>query len=144
MYNSASQEFDSTYPVNIIVTDNGGCNHVPPGIFQSTCKVILTCYIFDVGDFFYKLLDILFLVGNNLFGIQIDITWFPFDDQECELKFGSWTYNSGALNITLADEHGDTSDFQKNGVSKLKDKYYSYCTFLCSSFSIGINMLSKQ
>ena len=50
MYNSASQEFDSTYPVNIIVTDNGGCNHVPPGIFQSTCKVILTSYINDFGD----------------------------------------------------------------------------------------------
>ena len=24
---------------------------------------------------------------------KIDITWFPFDDQNCELKFGSWTYN---------------------------------------------------
>ena len=24
---------------------------------------------------------------------KIDITWFPFDDQRCELKFGSWTYN---------------------------------------------------
>ena len=23
---------------------------------------------------------------------KIDITWFPFDDQSCELKFGSWTY----------------------------------------------------
>ena len=24
---------------------------------------------------------------------QIDITWFPFDDQHCSIKFGSWTYN---------------------------------------------------
>ena len=24
---------------------------------------------------------------------KIDITWFPFDDQSCDLKFGSWTYN---------------------------------------------------
>ena len=23
---------------------------------------------------------------------KIDITWFPFDDQSCDLKFGSWTY----------------------------------------------------
>ena len=23
---------------------------------------------------------------------KIDITWFPFDDQHCDLKFGSWTY----------------------------------------------------
>ena len=39
MYNSASQEFDSTYPVNIVVRNDGVCNHVPPGIFKSTCKV---------------------------------------------------------------------------------------------------------
>uniref|UniRef100_A0A1A9V1B9 Neurotransmitter-gated ion-channel ligand-binding domain-containing protein n=1 Tax=Glossina austeni TaxID=7395 RepID=A0A1A9V1B9_GLOAU len=24
---------------------------------------------------------------------KIDITWFPFDDQHCEMKFGSWTYD---------------------------------------------------
>ena len=24
---------------------------------------------------------------------KIDITWFPFDDQDCNMKFGSWTYN---------------------------------------------------
>jgi hypothetical protein len=24
---------------------------------------------------------------------KVDITWFPFDDQDCAIKFGSWTYN---------------------------------------------------
>lgn len=24
---------------------------------------------------------------------KIDITWFPFDDQRCDMKFGSWTYD---------------------------------------------------
>ena len=24
---------------------------------------------------------------------KIDITWFPFDDQNCTMKFGSWTYD---------------------------------------------------
>ena len=28
-----------------------------------------------------------------------DITWFPFDDQNCEMKFGSWTYNG--FNVSL-------------------------------------------
>ena len=50
---------------------------------------------------------------------QIDITWFPFDDQECELKFGSWTYQAGALNLTLTTDKGDISDFKKNGVSQI-------------------------
>ena len=30
---------------------------------------------------------------------KIDITWFPFDDQHCELKFGSWTYNGFKVRI---------------------------------------------
>ena len=24
---------------------------------------------------------------------KIDITWFPFDEQICDMKFGSWTYD---------------------------------------------------
>ena len=24
---------------------------------------------------------------------KIDITWFPFDEQSCKMKFGSWTYD---------------------------------------------------
>ena len=61
LYNSANENFDATFPTNIIVKHNGEISQIPPGIFKSTCK--------------------------------IDITWFPFDDQNCEMKFGSWTYN---------------------------------------------------
>ena len=31
--------------------------------------------------------------GIFMSSCPIDITWFPFDDQNCEMKFGSWTYN---------------------------------------------------
>ena len=30
---------------------------------------------------------------------KIDTTWFPFDDQDCDLKFGSWVYNGLNLNL---------------------------------------------
>ncbi|KAK0424145.1 hypothetical protein QR680_008513 [Steinernema hermaphroditum] len=38
---------------------------------------------------------------------KIDITWFPFDEQSCFLKFGSWTYNGFALDLQLDKEHGE-------------------------------------
>uniref|UniRef100_A0A1I8JFT5 Neuronal acetylcholine receptor subunit alpha-7 n=1 Tax=Macrostomum lignano TaxID=282301 RepID=A0A1I8JFT5_9PLAT len=30
---------------------------------------------------------------------KIDITWFPFDTQVCKLKFGSWTYDGGTVDL---------------------------------------------
>uniref|UniRef100_A0A182MZV9 Neurotransmitter-gated ion-channel ligand-binding domain-containing protein n=1 Tax=Anopheles dirus TaxID=7168 RepID=A0A182MZV9_9DIPT len=33
---------------------------------------------------------------------KIDITWFPFDDQRCEMKFGSWTYDGFQVGCLLA------------------------------------------
>ena len=30
---------------------------------------------------------------------QIDITWFPFDDQNCDMKFGSWTYDGFKVTV---------------------------------------------
>jgi len=35
---------------------------------------------------------------------QIDITNFPFDIQECNLKFGSWTYDGFKLDIGFYDD----------------------------------------
>jgi len=45
----------------------------------------------------------------------IDITWFPFDDQNCEMKFGSWTYNGFKVDFQLQSEEGDTGTFIANG-----------------------------
>ncbi|CAG2113301.1 unnamed protein product, partial [Medioppia subpectinata] len=51
---------------------------------------------------------------------QIDITWFPFDDQKCVMKFGSWTYDGFSLDLDLAGneegkEEGDLTPFLPNG-----------------------------
>jgi len=89
MYNSADEAFDGTYPTNVVVTNEGGCTYIPPGIFKSTCK--------------------------------IDITWFPFDDQDCEMKFGSWTYDGFKLDLQLKDEKGDLGTYVDNGEWHLMD-----------------------
>ncbi|XP_014203486.1 acetylcholine receptor subunit alpha-type acr-16 [Copidosoma floridanum] len=66
---------------------------------------------------------------------KIDITWFPFDDQRCEMKFGSWTYDGFQLDLQLQDEAGgDVSSFITNGEwdllgvpGKRNEIYYNCC-----------------
>ncbi len=43
---------------------------------------------------------------------KIDITWFPFDEQSCDLKFGTWTYDGFYINLSKTDTGVDTSGFQ--------------------------------
>ena len=31
----------------------------------------------------------------------IDVEYFPFDEQECMMKFGSWTYDGFMVNIFI-------------------------------------------
>ncbi|KAK5982923.1 hypothetical protein GCK32_019120 [Trichostrongylus colubriformis] len=49
----------------------------------------------------------------------MDITMFPFDEQTCFLKFGSWTYHGFALDLRIdsTDEEPsmDTSTYIANG-----------------------------
>ncbi|XP_044741671.1 neuronal acetylcholine receptor subunit alpha-7 [Chrysoperla carnea] len=66
---------------------------------------------------------------------KIDITWFPFDDQRCEMKFGSWTYDGFQLDLQLQDDAGgDISSFITNGEwdligvpGKRNEIYYNCC-----------------
>ncbi|VDK67200.1 unnamed protein product [Onchocerca ochengi] len=36
---------------------------------------------------------------------QIDVEWFPFDIQTCEMKFGSWTYGGLEVDLQHRDSH---------------------------------------
>ena len=88
---SADEKFDGTFQTNVVVSSDGKCLYVPPGIFKSTCK--------------------------------IDITWFPFDDQLCDLKFGSWTYSGWKVNS------------QKDFKTKIKSRVSS-----CKKYNYEIKM----
>ena len=60
--------------------------------------------------FFLLFLYFKYFVSPGIFksSCQIDITWFPFDDQDCSLKFGSWTYNGFNVrwHLTIFPIHG--------------------------------------
>lgn len=44
---------------------------------------------------------------------NVDVRWFPFDIQRCELKFGSWTYDGWLLDLQMND--ADVSGYMANG-----------------------------
>ncbi|KAL4640348.1 neuronal acetylcholine receptor subunit alpha-9-II-like [Arapaima gigas] len=44
----------------------------------------------------------------------VDVSYFPFDYQRCNLTFGSWTYNGNHVDVTMAMDSGDLSDFVEN------------------------------
>uniref|UniRef100_A0AAQ4R1U4 Uncharacterized protein n=1 Tax=Gasterosteus aculeatus aculeatus TaxID=481459 RepID=A0AAQ4R1U4_GASAC len=100
LYNSADDDFDSTFKVNVLVNSSGYAEYLPPGIFMSTCNV--------------------------------DVRWFPFDIQKCELKFGSWTYDGWLLDLQMED--ADISGYMPNGEWDLigvpgsrNEAYYDCC-----------------
>ncbi|KAL3083158.1 hypothetical protein niasHS_010960 [Heterodera schachtii] len=102
LYNSVDASFDSTFPTNMIVYNDGNVSWVPPGIFKISCK--------------------------------IDITWFPFDEQRCFFKFGSWTYSGFYVDLQPAEGGFDTSEYLPNGEWALPmttvartEKFYDCC-----------------
>ncbi|XP_031567059.1 acetylcholine receptor subunit alpha-like isoform X2 [Actinia tenebrosa] len=52
-------------------------------------------------------------------GCNIDITYFPFDDQLCELKFGSWTFNGLQVNIVQMTDEADLNFYMKSSEFQL-------------------------
>lgn len=43
----------------------------------------------------------------------IDVRWFPFDVQRCNLKFGSWTYGGWSLDLQMIE--ADVTGYIANG-----------------------------
>ena len=87
---SASEAFDGTFPTNVVVTSDGTCTYIPPGIFKVIFSISLMAISFN---HFLIIKSSLWPSSSLQSSCQIDITWFPFDDQHCSIKFGSWTYN---------------------------------------------------
>uniref|UniRef100_A0A8C3AT62 Neuronal acetylcholine receptor subunit alpha-7 n=1 Tax=Cyclopterus lumpus TaxID=8103 RepID=A0A8C3AT62_CYCLU len=63
---------------------------------------------------------------------HIDVRWFPFDVQRCELKFGSWTYGGWSLDLKMLE--ADITGYIANGewdlvevIGQKNDRSYKCC-----------------
>ncbi|XP_026220480.1 neuronal acetylcholine receptor subunit alpha-7 isoform X1 [Anabas testudineus] len=62
----------------------------------------------------------------------IDVRWFPFDVQHCDLKFGSWTYGGWSLDLQMIE--ADVTGYIANGEWDLvevpgrrNERFYDCC-----------------
>lgn len=50
---------------------------------------------------------------------KVDVTYFPFDEQECFLKFGSWSFDSSKVDLYARKGNMSNKNYVKNGEWKL-------------------------
>ncbi|XP_068725040.1 neuronal acetylcholine receptor subunit alpha-7-like isoform X1 [Montipora capricornis] len=81
---------------------------------------------------------------------KLNIRFFPFDEQHCYLKFGSWTYSIKFLDMYTTQTKAEMSSYIKNGewevldVPVKKNKlYYQCCPEAYADITITIHMKRK-
>lgn len=66
---------------------------------------------------------------------KLDIKWFPFDEQKCWMKFGSWSFDGTKIDLQpLTSEGFDMSEYMINGewVIASKEDYYMNLLFIAN------------
>lgn len=90
-------------------------------------------------------------VGIFKSSCYIDVRWFPFDVQQCKLKFGSWSYGGWSLDLQM--QEADISGYIPNGewdlVGKLREDMWptaweKEACFLCECVEFMILPCSSQ
>lgn len=73
---------------------------------------------------------------------SIDVTFFPFDQQSCKMKFGSWTYDRAKIDLVSMASDVDQMDYWESGewvivnaVGKYNTKKYECCTEIYSDIT---------
>ncbi|KAG8444309.1 hypothetical protein GDO86_002313 [Hymenochirus boettgeri] len=63
---------------------------------------------------------------------EIIVTYFPFDQQNCSMKLGTWTYDGSLVAINPEGDRPDLSNFMESGEWLMKDyrcwKHWVYYT----------------
>ncbi|XP_037336632.2 neuronal acetylcholine receptor subunit alpha-4b [Pungitius pungitius] len=73
---------------------------------------------------------------------SIDVTFFPFDQQSCKMKFGSWTYDRAKIDLISMASDVDQMDYWESGewviinaVGKYNTKKYECCAEIYSDIT---------
>ena len=64
---------------------------------------------------------------------EIDITYYPFDEQTCEIIFGAWTYQTNKVNLTNTSPRINMDSYKSNGEWEIyttrvtRDEFFYTC-----------------
>ncbi|CAH1252015.1 CHRNA7 [Branchiostoma lanceolatum] len=82
---------------------------------------------------------------------KMNVYTFPYDEQECILQFGSWTYDGFKVNVTNRNAKGDTGSFILNEqwdlvdiVARRNELVYACCPEPYPDVSFYISMRRKS
>uniref|UniRef100_A0A672M7W9 Cholinergic receptor, nicotinic, alpha 5 n=1 Tax=Sinocyclocheilus grahami TaxID=75366 RepID=A0A672M7W9_SINGR len=86
--------------------------------------------------------------ANYKSACTIDVTFFPFDLQNCSMKFGSWTYDGSQVDILLEDVHVDKRNYFDNGEWEIVTAIGSWekislCTFVLVSLTVFLLVIEE-
>ncbi|XP_071268606.1 neuronal acetylcholine receptor subunit alpha-2 isoform X1 [Salvelinus alpinus] len=59
---------------------------------------------------------------------SIDVTFFPFDQQNCKMKFGSWTYDKAKIDLERIENTVDLNNYWESGEWAIIDAVGTYNT----------------
>ena len=81
---------------------------------------------------------------------DVDVRYFPLDEQKCLLKFGSWTYNGNLIELTPMTPRIDLEDYWESGEWDVVDSpatkntiKYPCCDELYTDISIDLVIRRK-
>ena len=101
----------------MVVYSDGTISWIPLGLFISSCSIDITVWHDQISQ---ETTTIYTLSCQATVTFQyLPLQWFPFDDQICKMKFGSWSYDKAAINLTRLWDEIDISGYSVSGEWKL-------------------------
>merc|ERR1711894_540488 len=90
LYNNADGNFEVTLATKATLYSEGLVEWKPPAIYHSSCEV-------RHSQNFHE-------IPRKKLSVQMDVEYFPFDEQTCVMKFGSWTYDGFQVDLRHQEE----------------------------------------
>ncbi|KHJ95676.1 Neurotransmitter-gated ion-channel ligand binding domain protein [Oesophagostomum dentatum] len=102
LYNNADDYTAGYMRSRAMILYTGTVFWPPPTQLRSTCK----------GKYPY-------VTNSSSCAEIVDVSLFPFDEQKCSLKFGSWTYHGFQVDVTNRSENIDLTNYVPSGEFEL-------------------------